>query len=207
MKQKRIKNILWDFDGVILDSMPIRDFGFKQIFKKFKREDVDELLTFHKKNGGLSRYVKIRHFFENILGEVISDEDVLLYANSFSAIMRKRLVDKSYLIEETVAFIRNNTENFNFHIVSGSDQKELRHLCKELGIADLFLSISGSPTPKNDLVKDLLLEYKYERKKCCLIGDSINDFEAAKINNIDFVAYNNESLEKFSTIDLKLSII
>ena len=27
------KTVLWDFDGVILDSMKVRDWGFEQIFK------------------------------------------------------------------------------------------------------------------------------------------------------------------------------
>ncbi|EIB46266.1 hypothetical protein cje146_07665 [Campylobacter jejuni subsp. jejuni 2008-894] len=29
-----IKNILWDFDGVIVDSLTIRDYGFREILKK-----------------------------------------------------------------------------------------------------------------------------------------------------------------------------
>jgi beta-phosphoglucomutase-like phosphatase (HAD superfamily) len=28
------KTIFWDFDGVILDSMPIRDYGFSKIFEE-----------------------------------------------------------------------------------------------------------------------------------------------------------------------------
>ena len=35
-----INNILWDFDGVILDSMQVRDFGFRQIFNKFDKNKV-----------------------------------------------------------------------------------------------------------------------------------------------------------------------
>ena len=31
------KTILWDFDGVILDSMEVRDFGFREIFKNSKK--------------------------------------------------------------------------------------------------------------------------------------------------------------------------
>ena len=31
------KTILWDFDGVILDSMKIRDWGFEEVFKNFKK--------------------------------------------------------------------------------------------------------------------------------------------------------------------------
>ena len=34
-----------------------------------------------------------------------------------------------------------------------------------------------------------------------LIGDSINDFEAARDNEIYFLAYNNPALEKLSDID------
>ena len=33
----QIKTIFWDFDGVILDSMPIRDYGFAKIFEEFKK--------------------------------------------------------------------------------------------------------------------------------------------------------------------------
>ena len=66
MKQE-IKTILWDFDGVILDSMATRDWGFKEIFKDFTEAQVSRLLEYHRINGGLSRYVKIRYFYETIL--------------------------------------------------------------------------------------------------------------------------------------------
>ena len=67
--KKIVKNILWDFDGVILNSIHVRDKGFIEIFKDFDNEKVDLLLQYHKKNGGLSRYVKIRYFFEKILNK------------------------------------------------------------------------------------------------------------------------------------------
>ena len=38
------KTILWDFDGVILDSMKVRDWGLEQIFKNIKKKDVDILM-------------------------------------------------------------------------------------------------------------------------------------------------------------------
>ncbi len=85
------------------------------------------------------------------------------------------------------------------HIVSGSDEKELRFLCGELGIKDYFISIHGSPTHKNQLVKDLMTDYKYIPSATFLIGDSINDYEAAMINGINFFGYNNEKLQKLSS--------
>lgn len=191
-----IKNILWDFDGVILDSMEIRDFGFKEIFKDFDSSDVAALIKYHQLNGGLSRYVKIRYFFESILKVSVTETEVLEYASSFSEVMRKELINPKNLIEDSVLFIKENHSKFNFHIVSGSDQVELRFLCKELNLSGYFISIHGSPTTKSTLIRDLLLKFEYQRKETCLIGDSINDYDAAKLNDISFYGYNSTLLEK-----------
>ena len=96
-------------------------------------------------------------------------------------------------------FLDNNYTNYNLHIVSGSDEKELRFLCKELNIEQYFISIFGSPIHKNDLVKNIFDRYNYNINETILIGDSINDYKAAKINNIDFYGYNNKSLKDIGT--------
>jgi phosphoglycolate phosphatase-like HAD superfamily hydrolase len=191
------KVLLWDFDGVIIDSNEVREFGFRKIFASYPASQVDDLIKYHNKNGGLSRYVKIRFFYENILNQSISDEDVAKYAEEFSVVMRDELIKKKYLIEETVEFLENVQNDFIMHIVSGSDQKELRFLCQELDVAKFFLSIHGSPVHKNELVKNLIEDNDYSAKELVLIGDSINDYEAAKINEIDFIGYNNIELKKY----------
>ena len=189
-----MKTILWDFDGVILDSMKIRDWGFEEIFKSFEKDKVTLLLAYHRKNGGLSRYVKIRYFYEIILGEQITEQEVQKYANAFSLLMKKELINPKNLIEDSLNFIKENHKKYNFHIVSGSDQNELRYLCQELKITHFFNSIYGSPVLKNKLVKDLLKANKYKLDEVCLIGDSINDYEAAIYNSILFYGYNNTDL-------------
>ena len=189
-----VKNILWDFDGVILDSMPIRDWGFREIFKNFDKKDVDALLVYHNLNSGLSRYVKIRYFYEKILGKEISDDKVLEYAGNFSTLMKQELTNMANLIQDSVSFIKDNFKKYKFHLVSGSDQTELRFLCEKLGISQYFLSIHGSPIPKKELVSNLLKQENYQITETCLIGDSINDKEAAEHNDITFIGYNNLAL-------------
>ncbi|MGL5903447.1 MAG: HAD family hydrolase, partial [Cetobacterium sp.] len=174
-----IKNIFFDFDGVILDSMGVRDYGFKKIFEKYdKNSNIEEFLDYHRTNGGLSRFHKIKYFFKTYLNEDISEEKVLELANDFSEIMRKELTNKKYLINETVHFIKNNYQKYNMYIVSGSEQNELRYLCKELELESYFKIILGSPIHKNDLVRNILKEENLNSKECILIGDSINDYEA-----------------------------
>jgi phosphoglycolate phosphatase-like HAD superfamily hydrolase len=190
-----IKTILWDFDGVIMDSNSLRDRGFEEVLKTFPKTEVDALMAFHRDNGGLSRYVKFRYFFEDIRGETITDAEVNIWAQKFSEIMMKLLINHDLLIEETLKFIKVNAKNYNMHIVSGSDQNELRQICKALDIATYFDSIHGSPTPKNDLVADLMAIHGYDTNTCLLIGDSKNDYEAAQVNGIHFMGYGNEKIK------------
>ena len=103
-----IKNIIFDFDGVILDSMPIRTEGFKKIFKNYDNKKVEELISFHLINGGLSRFVKIKYFFEELLETSISEEEINFFADKYSKIMKENLINEKYLIRETVDFIKNN---------------------------------------------------------------------------------------------------
>ena len=190
-----IETIFFDFDGVILNSLPVRDYGFRKIFKEFNDVLVNRLLEYHSLNGGLSRYVKIRYFYNAILGIDVSDEKVQELASKFSYIMKTELTNKKYLIAETVEFIKQNYKKYNFHIVSGSDEKELNYLCKKLDLRKFFKTIEGSPTPKNELVKNILEKYNYNSNECILIGDSVNDYEAAYLNKIKFYGYNNEKLK------------
>jgi HAD superfamily hydrolase (TIGR01549 family) len=193
-------NILWDFDGVLMNSNEIRDQGFEIVLKSYSEKEVSQLMAFHRKNGGLSRYVKFRYFFEEILKQEISVEDIQKLADNFSIIMKELLNNPELLITETIEFVKSHYKQYKMHIVSGSDGNELRYLCKELGIDQYFLSIHGSPTPKKELIRNLLTNQGYRKEDCVMVGDSINDWEAAIDNGIDFLAYNNDKLTIKNTI-------
>ncbi len=195
-----IKNILWDFDGVILDSMPIRDYGFRKIFESFPNELVEDFIKYHRMNGGLSRFHKIKYFYNTLLNKEILEEQIQDYATKFTLIMKEQLINKKYLIQDSVAFIKSAHKNYNFHIVSGSEHHELNYLCEKLDLAEYFLSINGSPTPKNTLVKHLIEKESYKKEETILIGDSINDYEAADVNGIDFYGFNHEELRGKSKV-------
>lgn len=195
-----INVIFWDFDGVLMDSNAVRDMGFERVLAEFKKDQVVRLIAFHQANGGLSRYVKFRYFFEEIRKESISDNDILIWAERFSLVMKEFLVNPELLIEETLNFVEENQGKYIMHITSGSDQNELRFLCKSMGIDELFTSIHGSPKPKKEWVKELIEMHGYNLTECVLIGDSFNDYEAASLTGIHFVAYNNPQLEHLSSI-------
>lgn len=193
---KSYKVILWDFDGVIMDSMSVRDKGFEIVLSEYPNNEIEELMKYHRRNGGLSRYHKFRYFFERIRNESVSEIEISNLANKFSAVMLRNLINPDLLIPDSIGFIRDNYQKFNMHIVSGSDQAELRIICQKLKITKFFNSVNGSPTAKTDLVQKILNDNRYATADVCLIGDSINDFEAAEDNKIHFYGYRNEELRR-----------
>ena len=194
-KPNQYKVILWDFDGVIVESNKVRESGFRKVLEHFPESKIEELIKFHNLNGGLSRYVKFRYFYEEICKSSKKKKKIQHLADLFSEIMLKKLGSKEYLINDTVKFIESNSNSIEMNIVSGSDQNELRILCSRLDLDKNFKSICGSPTPKNTLVADYLKDSKFKKEEICLIGDSMNDYEAATVNGIDFYGYNNVELE------------
>ena len=131
------KAIFFDFDGVILDSLDVREWGFRYIFSDQDPKLVQKLIDFHKANGGISRFYKIRYFHEVLLGSKISKEEVNSFAELFSKNMIPKLNNPSRLIMDTIGFIKENFRNYNMYIVSGSEQEELRWLCEKLSEIEL----------------------------------------------------------------------
>jgi len=189
-----IKNIIFDFDGVILDSIPVKTEAFRKLFKDFLKENVDELIEYHIQNGGISRYKKIEYFFTKILNKSITNEDVLKYAEKYSQITKEELAQMKYLIKDTLDFIKQNFKKYNMHIASGADEEDLKYICNKLDLKKYFLSINGSPKVKSEIVKDILDNNSYKKEETILIGDSINDYEASYSNKIEFYGYNNKTL-------------
>ncbi|MDC0324464.1 HAD family hydrolase [Akkermansiaceae bacterium] len=196
---RKYANILWDFDGVIIESNLIREKGFVGTLANYPKEKVEELLYFHRENGGLSRYIKYQYFFENILNIEKSQSEIMILAQQFSDIVIKDLVNPKLLIKDSLDYLKRSHKIQKMDIASGSDEIELQKICYELKLGQYFNSINGSPREKAEIVNTCLKDNNYKRKETCLIGDSKNDFEAALSNGIDFYGFNNPKLVGLGT--------
>ena len=198
-----IKNIVFDFDGVILDSVPVKTLAFRHLFSSYSKDSIDEFIIYHEKNGGVSRFKKIEYFFKKILDEPIDETLIDKYAKTYSELTKETLADEKFLIDDTLRFIQKYNTEFNMHIASGADENDLLYICRKLNIDKFFKSIHGSPTPKVEIIESLLKNYNYKAVETVLIGDSINDYEAARDNGIAFLGYNNSLLQEYTYTYLK----
>ena len=182
----KYQHIIFDFDGVLVESNEIRFNGFRKLFKDYPQGEVEKLVGYAKANGGVSRYKKIEYFFDTIRQESITDELVNRWAAQFSELVEQDVVEAKS-VAGSLEFLEENSSLFDFAIVSGSDQVELRRICKKRKIDHFFKAILGSPVEKKDNIAVLLSELNWSHDRSVYVGDSKNDLEAAKSNNLDFV--------------------
>ena len=80
------QHIIFDCDGVILDSNEIKTNGFKKLFQNHPKYLIDKIVNYHKNNGGKSRYMKIKYFYENLLKRKLSEKDLISQATKYGKI-------------------------------------------------------------------------------------------------------------------------
>ena len=176
----KYKHIIFDFDGVLVESNEIRFNGFRKLFKSFSEDQVEQLVTYARANGGVSRYKKIKYFFNEIRREPVSEDAVDQLALEFSDLVEQDVVNAEP-VKGALGFLEECSSEFSFAIVSGSDQKELRR------IDHFFEKILGSPTEKKDNIAALLSELNWKETDTLYVGDSKNDLDAARANDLDFI--------------------
>lgn len=178
--------LVFDFDGVLAETNHIRFEGFSDLFAGLPAEVMARFMDFVKANGGLSRYGKIRHLYEDILGRPISEDQVNALAEQYSRLVADRVI-KADAVPGSVEFLAGHADRFEFAVVSGSDQQELRQVCRARGIDRYFQAILGSPKEKTQNLVELLMSHAWDRQACVYVGDSSNDCDAAIEAGIGFI--------------------
>lgn len=180
-----IKNIILDFDGVILESNEIKIEGFYLLFKGFGEDKAFKISNYFRNNAGFSRYDIIRYFFLKILNEEINESILIQYATQYSSIVRDKVL-KAKFVDGCKDFLLKN-DSYNLFIVSSSDENDLKYICAELKISKCFNDILGSPTKKAINIKNIIDKYNLKKDESIYIGDSLNDYHATVKNNIVFI--------------------
>ena len=187
---KKYKTIVFDCDGIILDSNKIKTEGFENCVKVFGDKAVKEIKNFHIKNGGISRVEKFKYFISNIFPELESrykkitpDIDKLL--ETYSNYVFDKLLNCE--INKNLKRFKNLSDDSKWMVVSGGSQKEIRKIFMKRNIDKLFeLGIFGNPEDKKTILKRELGK-KYIKEPIVYIGDSKYDYESAQSQNIDFI--------------------
>jgi len=178
--------VIFDCDGVILQSNKIKSEAFQKALDGEPEDLVDKFILYHKTNGGVSRYVKFDNYFRNINPR----KDYKVKVNNALIRYEKLIVDQLISAEYVPGFINiisylDSIETPCF-VVSGGDQSELCDVFRQRGIYDSFVEIYGSPIAKKEHVLSMLSSGQIQFPGV-FFGDSHSDMNAAKSIDLDFV--------------------
>ena len=179
------KLLLFDCDGVILNSNKIKSDAFFKVAEKYDRESALELKSYNKEFGGISRYAKFQYYSDEILPKYFDvDLDLEKITKDFSEIVLQGLLK----CQATLGLIplRGLLHMCHFAVVSGGDQDELQYVFKERKLSELFdYGIWGSPKTKFEIVEERF--NSFEPEKVLFLGDSELDYKVANYFNFDFI--------------------
>ena len=186
----KYNSIIYDFDGVICDSVNIKTNAFCKLYFKYSSSVIEKVRNYHLENGGVSRFEKFKYFEQEILKKKITKEKINYLSNKFSNIVVD-LVVKSNYIEGVIDYIKINKLKHQF-ICTGTPTGEMRKILKMKKIYHLFNKVYGSPENKISIVNRLIKEYNINTKKTLFFGDSMTDYLAANYYSIDFIGIENK---------------
>ncbi len=180
-----LKAIIFDFDGVILESVDVKGWAFQKLFEAYPIEHM-RILSFHYENGGLPRANKVRHILKEFLGLPCDDATVATYCDRFSELVFQRVIDSPFVpgaFEALQAF----SGRIPMFIVSGTPHEEINRIVDVKGLRGYFQAVYGSPTIKGVWTKNILIDNGFLPDEVVWVGDALSDWRAAKECGIRFI--------------------
>ena len=185
MNVNKYKTLVFDCDGVVLNSNKVKTQAFYEATKHFGHEPAQALVDYHVQNGGISRYAKFEYFITQILQQSFDEalnQDLL---ERIASAVKQGLMNCE--VAEGLDQLKAQTCNANWLIVSGGDEQELREVFAARDLAKYFEGgIFGSPETK-DTILARELENGTITRPALFLGDSKYDYQAATTAELDFI--------------------
>lgn len=182
---KALKTIMLDFDGVVVESIGIKDRAFKELFSVYP-EFLDEILEYHLSHNAVVRFEKFKHIFENILKKkytgAIKDE----FCTRYSQFVVKNVI-ACPAVAGAEEFLRYFYEKIPMYIISVNPKEELSQIIKARGWEFYFKDIYPFLWRKADAIKDILKKEELDNQQVVYIGDSPEDYLSAKEAGVPFI--------------------
>lgn len=187
--------IVFDFDGVILESHDIKTEAFRTLFADYP-EHVDNIVAHHVAHAGISRHVKFRHAYEQILGLPFDEHISRSLSERFSSIVHAKIRACPFVLGAR-RFIERRARDAMLFIASGTPEEELREIVEARGLASYFTGVYGSPQSKTEILAHVLAERRLPPSAVVFIGDAMADHDAALAAGVRFVARLHDSSPMF----------
>ncbi len=179
--------IFFDFDGVLVDSTPIKVEAFTRLYSEIAPPDkLEPILAHLDGKEGISRVEKILEVHRDFLGIDLSEAELGELAGRYS-----RLVVDAVVACPAVAgasqFLDAHAGRIPLFVVTGTPETEILGIVERRGMGHWFTAVRGSPPRKPPIIRELLAAHGLGAGRCAFIGDAIYDWESARDTELHFV--------------------
>ncbi len=179
--------IIFDFDGVVVESGTIKTQAFAELYRPYGADIVAAVVQFHLQNGGMSRYRKFRHFQEHFLHQPpLTEAEERQLDIRFSELVVEAVI-AAEPVPGAIELIRQQSGKIPLFIASGTPEIELKVIVERRGLAPYFTAVRGAPALKKTIIAEILATHDLQPETVLMIGDAMADLEGAQANNTAFL--------------------
>jgi len=191
---------IFDFDGVVVDSLGIKAEAFAQLFNDLGPQVMTQVKEYHLSHGGVSRYDKFQYFFKAFRGRDITESESAALDRQFSQIVMEKVIAAPAIpgVMEFLPLLKK-CGKFCF-VVSATPEEEIRQIVAARGLASFFNEVVGSPRSKKENVGLVIQKNWLNAREVVYFGDAKSDYEAARAFGVDFVGVGDASGSELANI-------
>jgi len=195
----KLKLIVFDLDGVLINSLPNMIYSWNKVRRKFK---IDNQFTEFYKFIGLE-------FYEILENLKIKKKDFLKIKKAYSKFSNEgsNRIQLYKNVKKTLLKLNKITP---LAILTSKDKARTKKILKKL-LSEISFQSVQSPTkkfrskPSSDLLLKLIAENNVNLDQVLFIGDSVYDYQMAKRSHVKFIyakyGYSNLNNNKMNTIN------
>ena len=197
--RENLKGIIFDFDGVIANSVHLKSDAFVELYSPFGEKIAKKVLFHHESNGGMSRFEKFKFYHNTFLDKKISDNEINELSKLFSKLVVHKIIKSTY-VPGVLNFIKETSQKYKLFISTGTPSKEINLILRGKNIDTFFSEVYGSPEKKQIHLEKIIKKYNFSSDELLFFGFFNVDFKAARDKKIEFILIKNK-YNKFFRID------
>ncbi len=188
---KEVKAIVFDFDGVLVDSLEFKREAYFKLFPTKYSQVVTK--TLKEMDGRIRSEIISTILIKTGLPKKDLKDKLDKYIKKYNYLVEEQIIKKG-LIEGVKKTLKDLSKTGNIYLNSSTPQDSLERCINGLKIRNLFKEIYGKTNNrgKKDNLSRILENSNYSLNEVVVVGDSIDDFLIAKELSCLFIGISNQ---------------
>lgn len=181
-----IKTVVFDFDGVLAESVDVKTAAFAKLFEHEGEDIVKKVVEYHIEHGGISRFEKFRYYYKELLCKELTSEKERELGRRFSSLVVEEVINAE-MVEGAQEALDELVGKYPLFVASGTPEDELVQIISKRGLQRYFKGVYGAPTTKDMILRRIMEERGLEPNQVVMVGDAMTDYSAAVATGTWFI--------------------